>query len=240
MHSSPLDAPEDLESVAAYFNAWENYQQVIQHNYMEHLEITQILHQYLQTYYLFPFSFLDLGCGDANFACHLLRDLPFTNYLGVDLAQTALQLAAENMSQFNHAISLQQQEILDFLASSSQQFDIILSAFSIHHLSSPQKEYYFQQVHNHLKQGGVLLFVDVFLQQAENRPDYLQRYSDNIHQYWQKLTLEVKQSIIDHVVASDYPEWELSIREWAKKAGFEKIELLYQGGRDTQKILAMS
>ena len=65
-------------------------------------------------------------------------------------------------------------------------------------------------------------------------------YSDNIHQYWQKLTLEVKQSIIDHIVASDYPEWESSIREWAKKAGLEKIELLYQGGRDTQKILAMS
>lgn len=237
---SSLDIPEDLESVAAYFNAWENYQQIIQHNYMEHLEITQILHQYLQAHYPFPFSFLDLGCGDASFACHLLRDLPFTNYLGIDLAQTALQLAAENMSQFNYAISLKQQEILAFLASSSQQFDIILSAFSIHHLASPQKEQYFHQVRKHLKLGGVLLLVDVFRQQAENRSDYLQRYSDNIHQYWQKLTLEVKQSVIDHIVASDYPEWESSIREWAKKAGFEKIELLYQGGRDTQKILAMS
>ena len=70
---SPLDVPEDLESVVAYFNAWENYQQIIQHNYMEHLEITQILHQYLQAHYPFPFSFLDLGCGDASFSCHLLR-----------------------------------------------------------------------------------------------------------------------------------------------------------------------
>jgi ubiquinone/menaquinone biosynthesis C-methylase UbiE len=225
--------------VAVYFNAWEAYQKVIQHNYMEHLEVTQILHQYLASHNYHDFSFLDLGCGDASFSTRLLSNFNLSSYTGIDLSSTALELAYQNLSLLNFDTILEQQEILNFLLSSSQEFNVILSAFSIHHLSGIEKEKFFAQVKKCLKSDGVLLFVDVFREEGENRTKYIERYRKNIHQYWTQLTLDVKQSLIEHIESSDYPEWESTIRDWSEAAGFQKVELLYQGGHNTQKILAI-
>jgi ubiquinone/menaquinone biosynthesis C-methylase UbiE len=230
---------QNLAAVTAYFNGWEMYQKVIQHNYMEHIEIKEILHQYLESHHQYSFSFLDLGCGDASFSSHLLATLSPCSYTGVDLASTALELASQNLSALKISVELKQEEIQNFLLSHDHQFDVILSAFSIHHLSEQQKETYLFQVKQHLNPEGVLLFVDVFREEGESRLEYIKRYSKNIHQYWTQLTSEVKESLIQHIKDSDYPEWESSLREWSKAAGFENVSLLYQGGHNTQKILAI-
>jgi methylase of polypeptide subunit release factors len=44
-----------------------------------------------------PFFFLDLGCGDAATLAPLLSNMAIQRYKGVDLSETALALAAENL-----------------------------------------------------------------------------------------------------------------------------------------------
>jgi ubiquinone/menaquinone biosynthesis C-methylase UbiE len=237
--SKTQEYSQDLAAVAAYFNGWEMYKEVIQHNYMEHIEIKEVLHQYLKSHHQDSFSFLDLGCGDASFSSHLLASLSPSSYTGVDLASTALELANQNLSNLKVPFELKQEEIQDFLFSNNLKFDVILSAFSIHHLSEKQKRAYLFQIKEHLNPGGTLLFVDVFREEGESRSEYIKRYSENIHQYWTQLKPEVQESLIQHIKDSDFPEWESSVREWSKAAGFENVSLLYQGGRNTQKILAI-
>lgn len=237
--STTQDCTQNLAAVVAYFNGWEMYQKVIQHNYMEHIEIKEVLHQYLESHYQDSFSFLDLGCGDASLSSRLLTTLLPSSYTGVDLASTALELAGQNLSSLKIPVELKQAEIQDFLFSSNHQFDVILSAFSIHHLSKEQKEIYFSQIKHHLTPRGTLLFVDIFRKEGESRSEYIKRYSKNIYKYWTQLTPEVQSSLIQHIEDSDYPEWESSLREWSKAAGFENVTLLYQGGHNTQKILAI-
>jgi len=237
MQPTPLP---DLEAVEAYFNGWEIYQQVIQHNYMEHQEISQVLSNYLQSHYPQPFTFLDLGCGDASFSRRLFdKNIPLA-YTAVDLSATALGLARQNFQDVSFVVNFHHQELSAFLKTNPQRFDVILSSFSVHHLDSDQRQKYLHQVYQHLNPQGVLLFVDVFRQEEESRLTYLQRYADNIQQYWTALTPATQSSLIDHIVASDYPETESSLREWSLKAGFRQIETIYAGGRDTQKILAIS
>jgi cyclopropane fatty-acyl-phospholipid synthase-like methyltransferase len=239
MTQIPASSP-DFTAVADYFNGWERYQQVIKHNYMEHIEIDRVLHQYLAARASNPFSILDLGCGDASFSARLLANLSPHTYTGVDLSVTALELASHNLAALKIPIALKQQELQAFLSSSTDRFDVILSSFSIHHLDSDRKQTYLAQVKQHLNPDGVLLLVDVFRQEGESRQEYIDRYSNNIYRDWIELNLEVQQSLIRHIVDSDYPEWESSINKWSIAAGFKNIDLLYQDAHNTQKILAIS
>lgn len=239
MTQIPASSP-DFATVADYFNGWERYQQVIKHNYMEHVEIDRVLHQYLTERAPHPFSCLDLGCGDASFSARLLANLSPSAYTGVDLSATALELASQNLASLRIPISLKQQELQAFLSSCENRFDVILSSFSIHHLSSDLKQAYLAQVKQNLNPGGVLLLVDVFRQEGESRQSYIDRYRENIYTYWTEISPEVQQSLIQHIIDSDYPEPESSFIKWSQNVGFKDINLIYQDGHDTQKILAIS
>ncbi|MGL5034406.1 MAG: class I SAM-dependent methyltransferase, partial [Microcystaceae cyanobacterium] len=198
-----------------------------------------ILSHYLQSHYPQPFTFLDLGCGDASFSRRLFeQNIPLA-YTAVDLSATALGLARQNFQGVSFVVNFHHQELSAFLATNPQRFDVILSSFSVHHLDSDQKQKYLRQVYQHLNPQGVLLFVDIFRPEGEDRLTYLQRYANNIQQYWTALSTATQNALIDHILASDYPETEFSFGEWGRKAGFSQIESIYTGGRDTQKILAL-
>lgn len=230
----------DLAAVAAYFNGWHIYQQVIQHNYMKHRQVAQCLRFYLKSQALGQGSFLDLGCGDGSFAQSLFQTFSPSTYTGVDLSVTALGLARENFSQATYPVTFYEQELLAFLREHSQQFNVLLSAFSVHHLSLADKQAYFQQGRSHLQPGGVLVFVDVFRQEGESREAYLQRYGAMMRRDWTQLTPAVQAVLMEHITASDFPESESCIRDLAQQAGFSQVECLYTGGQDTEKILVIS
>lgn len=66
---------------------------------MFHREIAADLQQLLRARFGGkPFSFFDLGCGDAATLAPVLAGLALRRYKGVDLSQTALALAAKNLA----------------------------------------------------------------------------------------------------------------------------------------------
>jgi len=86
---------------ASFFDAWDTYQKVVTCDYMFHREIGAALNQLLRAHFGGrPFSILDLGCGDAATLTPLLEGLALQRYKGVDLSETALVLAAENLKTF--------------------------------------------------------------------------------------------------------------------------------------------
>ncbi|PNE10575.1 MAG: methyltransferase type 12, partial [Beijerinckiaceae bacterium] len=85
-------------SAAAFFDVWHTYRKVVAANYMHHKEIKAQLERVLLAQFASrPFSFLDLGCGDAATLAPLLASMAVQRYKGVDLSETALALAAENL-----------------------------------------------------------------------------------------------------------------------------------------------
>jgi SAM-dependent methyltransferase len=82
-------------SAAAFFDVWHTYRKVVAANYMHHMEIRAQLERVLLAQFVGrPFSFLDLGCGDAATLAPLLASMAVQRYKGVDLSESALALAA--------------------------------------------------------------------------------------------------------------------------------------------------
>ncbi|WP_041933197.1 class I SAM-dependent methyltransferase [Gloeothece verrucosa] len=223
-----------------YFrDAWSIYEQVTALNYMEHQDIYEIVHQYIVKNYREPFSFLELGCGDARYSAKALLATAISNYTGVDLSLGGLNLAPKNLKNINCIVELKQQEMSDFLESCNSSFDLILISFALHHLSSKQKQVFLQQCWNCLNSKGTLLLIDVFCRNQETLPEYLARYCGHIQTQWQQIPSQSISKIVGHISTSDYPESESTLRHWAQEIGFNQVKLIYDGKHDVHKAFAL-
>lgn len=230
-----------LELVKNCFNSsWQIYQEIIGSNYMEHREIYAFLRQYIEKNYPHSFSLLELGCGDAIYSAKALSETAIQTYIGVDISETALNLASQNLNTLNCSVELKQQEMWEFLEGCSSTFDLVLISFALHHLSAQKKQALLEQCWQRLNSGGALLIIDVFCREQESRPEYLSRYCGYIQTKWQKLSSESITVVTDHITSSDFPESEATLRMWATKIGFNQVEVLYEGTQDVHKALVLS
>jgi SAM-dependent methyltransferase len=119
----------------SFFDTWDTYQKVVAGDYMFHREIGVALDQALRAHFGGrPFSILDLGCGDAATLTPLLEGLALQRYKGVDLSETALALAAENLKALACPVELAHRDILAALAAENVAYDMIYISLALHHL----------------------------------------------------------------------------------------------------------
>lgn len=236
-----MSTSPNLDLVQNYFNStWLIYQEIIRFNYMEHQEIYQFLRQYIVNYYPDAFSLLELGCGDACYSAKALTETAIKTYIGVDISETGLNLAAQNLNRLNCSVELKQEEMWEFLKGCSSTFDLILISFALHHLSAEKKQELLQKCWHHLKEGGVLILIDVFCREFESRSDYLTRYCSYIESQWQKIPASDIALVTDHITRSDFPESVATFRTWATEIGFNQVDLIYQGTQEVHNALALS
>src|ERR1700720_4957697 len=105
--------PMSEHSTTAFFDVWHTYRKVVAANYMHHKEIKAQLERVLLAQFVGrPFSFLDLGCGDAATLAPLLASMAVQRYKAVDLSESALALAAENLTGLSCPVELVCRDIL--------------------------------------------------------------------------------------------------------------------------------
>ncbi len=103
--------------------------------------------------------FLDLGCGDGFLGHFIYQLYPTTQGVFLDcsneMISKARQKDQENLSEF---IVRDFSEANWFEAiKSSDKFDLIISGFSIHHISNEKKKRLYQDIFNLLKPNGIFL-----------------------------------------------------------------------------------
>jgi ubiquinone/menaquinone biosynthesis C-methylase UbiE len=229
-----------FEDTEQFFNQqWDLYQKVLAHNYMGHQELYAVLHQFLVSQYSTPFRMLDLGCGDASFSAQALVGTQLEAYWGVDLSESALELAHSNMAKLPGEKSFMQDNLLDWVLEKgqSQNFDVILTSFALHHLSLEQKDALLAQLPQLLKTGGVFLLIDVMRQPNEARSAYIDRYLDNVRQFWSWLTPQEVARVEEHISSSDFPETQETFYALAQKHRFSRVDCLYRDPLDTAQLL---
>lgn len=205
------------------FDLWETYKKVVVNDFMFHRALSEEVERALKSRFGDrPYSILDLGCGDASVFAPILRRVPPASYRGVDLSDTALALAAANLESLPCPVELSHGDMLSALGD-GKTYDAIHSSFVLHHLSTEGKAEFFRRAARALAPGGVMLLVDTTREENETRDDYLRHYFDWIDSDWEGLSAVERNSIIEHIATSDWPEPVSLLDSQARAAGLKRL-----------------
>lgn len=218
-----MDAPGMNAYSGEIFDLWDTYKKVVVKDFMFHAALGEEVERALRERFEGrAFTLLDLGCGDAHVFAPVLRRTPPASYKGVDLSDTALALAAENLKSLPCPVQLAHSDILSAL-SDGVTYDVLHSSFVLHHLATADKAEFFRRASRALAPGGVLLLVDTMRDENETRDDYLKHYFDWIEKDWPGLSRSEKDAIFEHISSSDYPEPLSVLDQQARMAGLKRL-----------------
>ena len=237
----PTVSERDAESVREFFNGWSLYRRIVDNDYLYHQAVREALCVWLDAWVNQgnrPFSFLDLGCGDAEFSSGILKGRPLRSYTGIDLSPVALELAANNTRELLAPCRLEAGDFITSVSTLPESYDIIYIGLSLHHLSRSEKEYFFGELSRKLQPGGFLLVFDPVLTPGETRDSYMGRWVDNAQWSWSALSVEEIEGAVQHVTTSDFPEEITTLNRMAVAAGFKPAEILFSDRTDFYALMA--
>lgn len=229
MHKTIETQPSPVE---IFMTSWRVYQEIIEHNYMFHQEITSAVAQQLVRFKPdTSLKILDLGCGDASMAIPLIPPERILHYLGCDLSQPALNIATKKLLNAGvpHKLICD-----DMLKAASKQpdhsIDLVISSYAIHHLGPSQKQTMIQEISRLLSDDGCFVLIDIFREPNEDRATYLHHYMSDLHLTWTQLSSASQKLVVDHATAYDFPETSEFYQAICQKQG---IDLGYRLAKHT-------
>lgn len=117
-------------------------------------------------------SVLDLGSGTGN----LSQRIKSCRYLCcVDVSEKMTELAKSKLEHLGN-VEFVQADVMEYLDKHDQQFDAIVSTYTIHHLEEDEKQLFIKQVWEHLKSGGRAVFGDLMTQNPDAEAELIAKY----------------------------------------------------------------
>lgn len=229
--------PRDASAVREFFDGWSLYKRIVDQDYLCHRSIKRALSEWLDGLSR-PFSFLDLGCGDAAFSTEMLDGRPVSSYTGMDISPVALDLAMENTRRLMAPVSLVSGDFLTGVRSLPADYDVIYIGLSLHHLSRREKEFFFTELRRRVTPGGTLLVYDPVLSPGESREAFMGRWVDYAEWAWSALSVEEVAGAVEHVTTSDFPEEIGTLNRMAVAADFDPAEVLFTDRSDFYALMA--
>jgi len=228
MESEHMTVPANRGSgsVREFFNGWALYRRIVDNDYLCHRSAKHALAEWLDQFGR-PFSFLDLGCGDAAFSAEVLTGRTVTSYTGMDISPVALDLAVHNTHQIKIPCSLKVGDFLTEISALSEVYDIIYIGLSLHHLRRLEKETFLRELRRRLAPGGALVVYDPVLLPGETRDAYMIRWVDDAQRNWNALSIEDVAEAVKHVTTSDFPEEIATLDSMGVSSGFQHSERLF-------------
>ncbi|MGD8820915.1 MAG: class I SAM-dependent methyltransferase, partial [Anaerolineae bacterium] len=109
-----------------------------------------------------PATVLELCCGEGLLAERLLVALPTVTVYGLDGSAEMLQRAGERLARFGNRFRC---SAFDLAAGAWRTpgvaVEAVVSSMAIHHLTGPQKQQLFCDLHQMLADNGVLVIADI-------------------------------------------------------------------------------
>jgi tRNA (cmo5U34)-methyltransferase len=169
------------------------------------------------------FRVLDLGAGTGLLTASIISVFPNTTTTLMDLSEKMLEKAQERFSSNKKVNFL----VWDYSHSPfPEEYHVIASAMSIHHLSHDEKKCLYQRVFDALKSEGIFINADLVKGETDKTE---QIYHDMWMNWIQEAGLSENElsEIIDRM-QYDKPS-SLSIQlQWLKEIGFQDVDCYYK------------
>lgn len=218
----------DRSAVDVFLKSWEVYQDIIQHNYMFHNEISSAVRDGLVSFKPnHMLNVLDLGCGDGSMTLPLLPANRIATYTGCDLSKPALDLAQRQLESLNIQSTLICDDMLKVVADQPEQsVDLVFSSYAIHHLKANNKQRLLEHTSRVLKPSGQFVLIDIFRDPTEDRAAYMRHYMDQLRKTWLKLSPEAQALVVNHATEYDFPEQPAFYQTLGYKLGLDSGQRL--------------
>ena len=168
---------------------------------------------------------LDLGAGTGLFSKHVLEKYPQARFILYDVADKMLELAQERFRQQHSQFSYIVGDYRNLQV--TNEFDLVISSLSIHHLADAEKVMLFRSVHKILRKPGVFINID----QVRGETTYLQ---DLYWGYWLSQVRRVEESeeriqeSINRRMTYDKDALLVDQLQWLREAGFVNVDCVYK------------
>lgn len=231
----PSESPhQDADGVRQFFEQWSLYRKVVDHNCLHHREAYAAIEKALKEI-PGPFSFLDLGSGDASFTGHMLSRCALARYEAVDISAAALELAEKNTAMLACPRKLTRADFFRHVPEIREMFDVVFIGLSFHHLPREDKRRFLAEIRRIVRPGGSFVFYEPVMDPGETREEVMRRFADYADG-WSALTGEEIGRIKEHVFGNDYPETGECFEEIAEEGGFASTRVLYM---DEKRLYAV-
>ena len=169
------------------------------------------------------FTFLDLGAGTGLLTALIISVFPHANATLMDLSEKMLEKAQERFSSNKRVNFL----VWDYShAQFFEEYNLIVSAMSIHHLLDDEKKLLYQRVFDALKCEGIFINADLVKGETDKTEQiYRDMWMNWIHEAG--LSKHELSEIIDRM-QYDKPS-SLSVHlQWLKEIGFQDVDCYYK------------
>jgi len=168
---------------------------------------------------------LDLGAGTGLMAGLVASNYPNAKIHLIDIAEKMLLEAKQKLKFFKNEF--------DFIVSNysnvdsfSQNYDLIISSLSIHHLTAIEKQRLFKTIYSHLKSGGIFINADQILGDTEGiEKTYRSKW---IEQVKERGTNHEELNAALERMKEDKMTTLSSQMQWLKDAGFTNVNCWFK------------
>lgn len=220
----------DEAALLIFQKQWRSYQRLLDLDYLSHKDVLRILRSILTTEFDYPFSFLDLACGDAFGMPETLGETRLRRYLGVDLSMPALELAAKRLKGMTFPVELIHGDIVAGLAQLNETFDVVWCGLCLHHLETADKRRALRAIRG--RTGKTCLIYEPSRHDDEDRDAFMARFLRDHRSRWEGLSESDWVRISSHITACDLPERETDWLTMGLEAGFGRAEKLFTSASD--------
>ena len=123
-----------------------------------------------------PNRVLDLGAGTGLLSYFWYKHFPQSEYVLVDIADEMLNIARKRFDGLKNI----DYQVLDYSKELPKgEYDVIISALSIHHLEHEEKRKLFKRIYNKLPDGGIFINYDQFCAGSSKMNAWFDSYWEN-------------------------------------------------------------
>lgn len=170
-----------------------------------------------------------MGCGDVDYLTKILQKHNIwprvSSYTGVDLSEQAVQIGEKNVRMMltNEAqVSFVVDNMLNFARkAATMSYDFVFACFAVHHLQDNEKEQLVREIGRILKPNGTFMIIDSFLQEDEDRDNFMKDFITYIRNGWVALNSEAIESFVNHIFNFDFPTKLTAYRHWAQQCSVD-------------------